>query len=96
MKARRVRDRKLVLGNAAIQERIWAVSQAVPGSVHGYKYSLALIVDGECVLRYDNERGKGDHLHFRDQESAYIFVSLEKLMDDFQAAVQRILQEVKP
>ena len=44
MKARRVRDRKLVLGNAAIQERIWAVSQAVPGSVHGYKYSLALIV----------------------------------------------------
>ena len=31
-----------------------------------------------------------------DQESAYIFVSLEKLMDDFQAEVQRILQEVKP
>jgi hypothetical protein len=45
--------------------------------------------------RYDNERGKGDHRHFMDQESAYAFVSLEMLMDDFQAEVQRILQEVK-
>ena len=52
-----------------------------------YRYSLALIVDGECVLRYDNERGKGDHRHFRDQESAYAFVSMEQLMDDFQAEV---------
>lgn len=95
MKARRVRYRRLVLGKAAIEERIWAVPQAVPGSAHGYKYSLSLIVDGECILRYDNERGKGDHRHCRDQESTYTFVSLERLMDDFQAEVQRILQEVE-
>ena len=67
MKARLVLNKRLVLGKVIIQERIWAVPQAVPGSVHGYKYSLALIVDGECVLRYDNESGKGDHRHFRDQ-----------------------------
>jgi hypothetical protein len=96
MKARLVQNRKLVLGKVAIQERIWVVPQAVPGCDHGYKYSLALIVDGECILRYDNERGKGDHRHFRDRESTYAFVSLEKLMDDFQADVQRILQEAKP
>jgi len=97
MKARLVQNRKLVLGRrVAIQERIWVVPQAVPGCYHGYKYSLALIVDGECVLRYDNERGKGDHRHFRDRESTYVFVSLERLKDDFQADVQRILQEVKP
>ena len=95
MKARRVRNRKLVLGKVAIQERIWTVPQAVPGCAHGYKYSLALIVDGKCILRYDNERGKGDHRHFMDQESAYAFVSLEILMDDFQAEVQRLLQEAK-
>lgn len=95
VKARRVWNRKLVFGKAAIQERIWSVPQAVPGSDHEYKYSLALIVDGECVLRYDNERGKGDHRHIRGQESAYAFVSMEKLMDDFQAEVQRILQEVE-
>jgi len=51
-----------------------------------------LIVDGECVLRYDNERGKGDHRHFRDRESAHIFVSLETLMDDFHADVQRLIE----
>lgn len=96
MKARRVRNKKLVLGKVAIEERIWAVPHPVSGSAHGYKYSLALIVDGECVLRYDNERGKGDHRHFRGQESAYAFVSLEKLTDDFQADVQRLLQEVRP
>lgn len=94
VKARRVRNRKLVFGKVAIQELIWVVPKAVPGSAHGYKYSLALIVDGECVLRYDNERGKGDHRHFRDQESTYAFVSMERLLDDFQAEVQRILQEV--
>lgn len=96
MKARLVRNKKLVLGKVTIQERIWAVSQTVPGSAHGYKYSLALIVDGECILRYDNERGKGDHRHFNGQESAYAFVSLARLMDDFQAEVQRIVQEVAP
>jgi hypothetical protein len=58
-------------------------------------YSLALIVDGEGVLRYDNERGKGDHRHFMGRELAYAFVSLEILMDDFQAEAQRLLQEIK-
>ena len=96
MKARLVRNKKLVLGKVAIQERIWAVSQTVPGSAHGYKYSLAVIVNSECILRYDNERGNGDHRHFMDQETAYAFVSMDQLMDDFQAEVQRILQEVKP
>lgn len=95
MKARRIRNRKLVLGKVAVEERVWAVQQAVPGSAHGYKYSLSLIIDGKCVLRYDNERGKGDHRHFMDQESTYAFVSMERLMDDFQAEVQRILQEVE-
>ena len=85
-----------MLGKVAIQERIWEIPKSVPGCVHGYKYSFALIVDGVCVLRYDNERGKGDHRHFRDQESAYAFVSLEMLMDAFEVDVHRILQEAKP
>ena len=93
MKARRIRYRKLVLGKVAIEERIWAVPQPVSGSAHAYKYSLSLIIDGECVLRYDNERCKGDHRHFMDRESTYTFVSMERLMDDFQAEVQQILQE---
>jgi hypothetical protein len=30
---------------------------------HELWYRLALVVGGKCVLRYDNEAGKGDHRH---------------------------------
>ncbi len=33
------------------------------GSSHGFKYRLAYVVDGVCVVRYDNEVDKGDHRH---------------------------------
>jgi hypothetical protein len=32
---------------------------------------------------YDNERGKGDHRHFRDARTAYTFTTIEQLMADF-------------
>ena len=35
------------------------------------------------IVRYDNERGKGDHRHIGQHEEAYLFVSLEKLIEDF-------------
>jgi hypothetical protein len=39
---------------------------------------------------YDNERGKGDHRHFRDVETAYMFTSVEQLMVDFWADVRSL------
>ncbi|MGC8519572.1 MAG: toxin-antitoxin system TumE family protein [Steroidobacteraceae bacterium] len=42
---------------------IWEVPMPVHGSGHGLKYRLALIVDGECALRYDNEAGKDGRRH---------------------------------
>ena len=39
------------------------------GSTHDYKYALAYVVAGQCVIRYDNEAGKGDHKHFGDWKS---------------------------
>ena len=44
---------------------IWRLPRPAPGSAHPYKYRLAFIVDDVCVLRYDNEAGKGDHRHTR-------------------------------
>ena len=79
-----------MFGKVAIQELIWAVARAVPGSAHRYKYRLALIVDGECVLRYDNERGKGDHRHFQGAESTYAFSTVEQLMADFWSDVRAL------
>lgn len=57
------------------------------GSTHDLKYSLAYVVDGVCVLRVDNESGKGDHFHRGDTEVPYAFTSLEQLLADFWTAV---------
>jgi hypothetical protein len=38
-------------------------------------------------VRYDNERGKGDHRHVNGTEEPYRFVSLSELLDDFQRDV---------
>jgi len=64
--------------------RIWEVPRAVKGSTHALKYSLALVVDGACVLRYDNEAGKGDHRHDVDgKEWPCPFRGVEALIEDF-------------
>ncbi len=42
---------------------------------------------GECQVRYDNERGKGDHRHAGGLESAYGFTTLEALLADFERDV---------
>jgi hypothetical protein len=49
---------------------IWSVPRKLPGSAHPFKYRLALMSGGSCVLRYDNESGKGDHKHVGKRESS--------------------------
>jgi hypothetical protein len=44
---------------------------------------LALVVDGVCVLRYDNEAGKGDHRHIGDREERYSFTNPDAVLVDF-------------
>ncbi|HYX23591.1 MAG TPA: DUF6516 family protein [Thermoanaerobaculia bacterium] len=68
---------------------LWQVPKPVPGSVHAFKYRLAYVVAGVCVLRYDNEAGKGDHRHFAGDESAYRFTTPEQLIADFQNDIAR-------
>ncbi|WP_205963526.1 toxin-antitoxin system TumE family protein [Roseicella aquatilis] len=54
----------------------------VRGSQHHYKYALAFVVGGVCVLRYDNEAGKGDHRHIGAVEQPCLFTGLEQLLAD--------------
>ena len=56
------------------------------GSTHSYKYRLAYVVSDECVLRYDNEAGKGDHKHMGVFESGYTFIGLPELLREFSNA----------
>ena len=56
-------------------------------SDHGYKYSVVYVVDGVRVVGFNNERGKGDLCHLDGTEVPYTFVSVEKLVEAFIAAV---------
>jgi len=50
---------------------------------------LAYIANQRCVLRFDNEAGKGDHKHLDEVEAPYIFTSLDALQTDFWAEVNK-------
>ncbi len=74
-----------------IEVVIWRISEPVPGCTHTFKYRLFYgMANGTCLVRYDNERGKGDHRHFGDEEEAYDFTSLRTLLDDFEADTERM------
>ena len=77
------RMRQVLTETAFVELVIWQVPEPVPGSVHAFKYSLALVAEGRCVMRYDNEAGTGDHKHVADREVAYRFVDLPTLQTDF-------------
>ncbi|HEX6705764.1 MAG TPA: DUF6516 family protein [Albitalea sp.] len=47
------------------------------------------VVNDVCVVRYDNERGKGDHRHVVADEFAYSFSTPDQLMSDFRADIAR-------
>ncbi|WP_144864845.1 DUF6516 family protein [Mesorhizobium sp. J18] len=83
------RGRHALSETAFVEIVIWQVPQPVPGSVHSFKYRLALVSDDICVLRYDNERGKGDHKHVNEREVPYRFTDLETLQADFWKDVER-------
>jgi hypothetical protein len=84
-----VRRRISISDISFIEIVIWKVPTPVPGSSHDFKYRLAFVVDGECLLRYDNEAGKGDHRHIRGEELPYRFTAIERLLPDFLEEVEK-------
>ncbi len=90
MKARLLLRRRVIVAvDAFVEVVIWQVSEPVPPSRHVFKYRLAYVVGGQCVLRYDNEQGKGDHRHTEAMEEPYDFSTPDELMADFEADVRR-------
>ena len=53
------------------------------GALVGEPAARAGGVAGVCVLRYDNEAGKGDHRHVGDVETEYRFTTPDQLLADF-------------
>ena len=82
-----LRERHVLDESAFAELVVWRLPRVLPGSAHGFKYRLAYMEDGTCVLRFDNEAGKGDHQHVGDAEIPYAFVSPEYLILDFWAEI---------
>ncbi len=73
-----------------IQVVVWLLSEPLPGSSHPYKYRLHYKnANGSDYIRYDNERGKGDHRHISGTQEPYRFESVKKLAQDFYAAIKQ-------
>ena len=86
------RSRADLREGAFVEIVIWLLPRPVPGSRHSYKYRLALVIDDRCVLRYDNQRGKGDHKHLGDVEFPVEFTSMDDLLDMFEHDLRRLLE----
>ena len=67
-----------------IEVVIWQLPAPLPPSLHTFKYRLYYGAEGASRVRYDNERGKGDHRHIRDNEEQYNFTTVDRLLDDFE------------
>lgn len=68
---------------------VWLLPKPLPPSTHVFKFRLAYVRGRECVIRYDNEIGKGDHRHYGSKEQAYRFSSPKQLIADFEADIAR-------
>lgn len=84
-----LRRRVIVAADAFVEIVVSKVRASVSPSTHEFRYRLAYVVGGHCVLRYDNERGKGDHRHTETTEEPYNFSTPDQLMADFAADVVR-------
>ena len=67
---------------------VWELSEPLTPSTHRYKHRLYYGCAGASRVRYDNERGKGDHRHLGEREEDYIFATLEHLLEDFMRDVE--------
>jgi Family of unknown function (DUF6516) len=76
-------QRDQIAEDAFAELRLSRVPKPVPGSDHDLKYALAYVVNDICVLRYDNEAGKGDHRHIGTVEHTYRFSTMAQLLADF-------------
>lgn len=85
MKAKLLYREKNLLGDGCILELVlWELPEKTSERPYGFKYRLYFgDSEGNCLVRYDNEAGKGDHKHIKGIESAYNFTDKDTLIADF-------------
>jgi Family of unknown function (DUF6516) len=94
MVAKLLHRSRFVYDDGSLREMVlWQVPRATHHP-DGLKYRLYYgDSDGNCLVRYDNERGKGNHRHVGDGEKSYRFTDVDALVADFLADITRIRGE---
>jgi len=82
-------QKRILRDGGIIQMRIWQLPEPSEERPHGLKYSLFYGKDGVRIVGYDNELGKGDHKHIRDNEYPYTFTTPQQLLEDFCVDVRK-------
>jgi len=79
-------------GELVLEMVLWQLPAASPQRVHSIKYRLYLGANGQNLIRYDNETGKGDHRHIGagELEETYSFSTIEELLADFRRDCERL------
>lgn len=84
-----VHERRIDATGGIMEIKVWRVPDPVQPSTHDYKYSLFYGRRGVRLVGFDNELGKGDHMHIAEAEKPYSFKSLDRLLADFFAEVRK-------
>lgn len=92
-KAQLIRRLKKVYPNGVMVEMVlWQLPAPTHDRPHGLKYRFYCGRDGHCIVRYDNEAGKGNHIHYGNDEHPYEFVNPDQLITDFLRDVERLAE----
>jgi hypothetical protein len=95
MSARLLFRDKYIYADGAIREMaIWLLLETDTERPHGLKYRLFYGYPDRCLVRYENERGKGDHRHYGGRDESYAFVSVEQLIADFRVDIERLRGDI--
>ncbi len=95
MKAKQYANQKIKLPDGSlVSVVIWQLPEPSEERPHGLKYRLNYrTAAGATLIRYDNEKGKGDHKHIGNEQESYKFKDIDTLLDDFWCDVKEFLEK---
>jgi len=91
MQAKLIFREKFIYADGAVREMVlWQLPRKTAKTPYDLKYRLYYgLADGTCIVRYDNETGKGNHRHWEGQEEPYRFTDVDTLVADFLEDIEK-------
>ena len=95
MRAKLIFREKFIYADGAVREMVlWQLPRKTSEEQYGLKYRLYYgLADGTCIVRYDNEIGKGHHRHLGGTEEPYLFNDVDTLVANFLEDIEKVRRE---